>query len=94
MDQLESGKNLAQVWFSMTPTLICEGQENFTALRQKNVMQDGSLDRLVVEYKQNSQRLVRLIEMIIARLIPSSITEQSLIVKKGSSEFKFHSFAQ
>lgn len=48
----------------------------------------------MVEYKQNSQRLVRLIEMIIARLIPSSITEQSLIVKKGSSEFKFHSFAQ
>jgi hypothetical protein len=94
--KLDTGKNLAQLWISMTPILISgvyEEKGTFTTLRQQDVSQDGTLNRWEQGNKEKLQKLVRLIEMITERLISSSPTKQALVVRKGGSELEFYRLA-
>lgn len=70
-----------------------EGRGMFTVSDKRNVIEDRRLDSWEKRNKEGLQKLVRLIEMVIERLVSSSSKQQAVVVKRGSSELEFYSLS-
>jgi hypothetical protein len=82
-------QTLTQMWFSRTPTLVTgchDGEGTFTAVKMRNVMEDGALDDWEVKHGEHLQKMLELVEMIKEHLMASPIKRQAVVLKKDSKK--------